>query len=123
MKKILSLFLALFTINACSDSPILPDGEYTGTSSTDFPITIIFDDVNKTVYGKVVNNFNGTYTITDNAITFGPIATTRMMGPPMGMISEGNFMQFLDAVKTIETTKTTVTLTTNSGEKMTFTKK
>ncbi len=39
-------------------------------------LTLDFDG--KTMTGKVCNNLNGTYTVADNMVTFGPVVSTKM---------------------------------------------
>jgi len=47
------------------------------------------------VHGRVANTFNGTYTLGDGTIEFGPIMTTLMMGPPEEMEVEAGLMAAL----------------------------
>ncbi len=44
-----------------------------------------------------VNSFNGTYELSGEDISFGPLASTRMSGPPDAMEQETRFLQALEA--------------------------
>jgi heat shock protein HslJ len=58
----------------------------------DAPNEIQFDGGR--VSGRVgVNRFNGSYTVSADTIEFGPVATTRMAGPPELMDLERRFHQ------------------------------
>jgi putative lipoprotein len=46
-------------------------------------------------FGKVVNNFNGSWTLDGDRLTFGPVAMTLMMGPPEAMEHEQRLLQLL----------------------------
>jgi heat shock protein HslJ len=65
---------------------------------SDFAITIRFDDA--TAAGRAgVNSYNGTYTSSpDGAMSFGPIASTRMAGPADAMAAEAAYLAVLATV-------------------------
>jgi heat shock protein HslJ len=50
-----------------------------------------------------VNRFNGTLRLVDGSIEVGPLATTRMAGPPEDMERESAFMAALGSAKSIST--------------------
>lgn len=64
-----------------------------------FEITASFDD--KMISGKsAVNQYNGTYELTDDwKITFGPMMSTKMAGPEEDMRAESNYINLLSSVK------------------------
>jgi heat shock protein HslJ len=105
--KYLTLILSVFTFMSCGNSkdvsamqsnkqPIYNiSGKYQVSvigleDVSEYNLTIEFNDSIKTVSGfSGCNRFSGTYTLDGNAITFGPLASTRMA--------------CMDSVNTIET--------------------
>lgn len=57
-----------------------------------------------------VNNFTGTYTLSGKDISFGPLASTKMAGPPESMEQETRFFQALESSAHVEVTRETMTL-------------
>jgi len=95
------------------------DGDYAATGAHGTRITLTLAD--GAFHGRIVNNFRGTYTVDGNRISFGPAAATMMMGIPNAMADESEFFQFLGRVTTFQTTATTIILSTDTNETMTFT--
>ncbi len=121
MKKIVwALFLFLA---ACSgeEYPALKLGSYKLTDSlNNTPTTLTFAEGGK-VNGKVVNYLMGNYTTGDNgSITFGPMATTMMMGPQEEMEAERNFLQILPKVKSYKMQGNYLVLVTDNGGELVF---
>lgn len=54
-------------------------GSPAGTGANDMPATLLFDAVSGRASGYAgCNQFSGSYTLSSNSITFGPLAMTRM---------------------------------------------
>ena len=53
--------------------------------------------------GAAVNRFNGSLRLADDGIEVGPMATTRMAGPPEAMELESTYLAALAAAKSIST--------------------
>ena len=100
MKNILLSLLTVFCLSACSENaPISLKGKNFVLES-DKAITLSFDEKEDRFYGKVVNNYMGTYTTEKNNINFGQVASTMMMGPKEEMAKEDKYMRELEKVKT-----------------------
>ena len=84
-------------------------------------ITLIFDADAPRIYGQVVNLYNGTYTARGNEISFGPFASTMMMGPAAAMETEQEYFQFMSMVTGYDYRDGNLTLKTSDGRTMTFT--
>jgi len=70
-----------------------------GTAVAEQPSTLSFDAEGTRVGGKGgVNRYNGAVTISGQAISFGPAASTRMAGPPDLMAQEDTFFRALSDV-------------------------
>jgi heat shock protein HslJ len=61
------------------------------------------------------NRFRGTYTFDGGALTFGPLATTRMACPPEKMQTENKVLQILQAAKSAEASHKTLILKDATG--------
>ncbi len=57
-----------------------------------------------------VNTFNGTYELSGNDITFSPLATTKMAGPPEHMEQEMRFFEALESAAHVEVRNEKLTL-------------
>ena len=100
MKKILLTMVAALTLNACSESePVSLNGK-NFVLANDNTITLSFDAKENKYYGKVLNNYFGSYTIEKNNIKFGPTASTMMAGPEAEMKKEQTYFQDLSKVTT-----------------------
>ena len=60
--------------------------------------TVQFNDDGKVSGSICVNRYTGTATIEDDALRFGPLATTRRAGPPAMMDQEQKFLQAIESV-------------------------
>lgn len=87
----------------------------------DATITLSFAADEMKANGRVVNLYNGAYTIDGNKMHFGQIASTMMMGPIEAMQVEQEYFKFLDAVETYELSDGRLTLRDASGTEMVFT--
>ncbi|MCQ2599377.1 MAG: META domain-containing protein [Alphaproteobacteria bacterium] len=63
-------------------------------------IVLTFANDEMRVNGRVVNLYNGTYELNGDKISFGPIASTMMMGPLNEMEIEQDYFKFLETVQT-----------------------
>lgn len=84
-------------------------------------ITLSFDQNENRIYGQVVNLYNGTYTARGNEISFGPFASTMMMGPTAAMETEQEYFKFMSMVQSYDFRDGNLTLKTSDGRTMTFT--
>lgn len=100
MKKILLAMVAALMLNACSESePVSLNGK-NFVLANDNAITLSFDAKENKYYGKVLNNYFGSYTIEKNNIKFGLAASTMMAGPEAEMKKEQTYFQDLSKVTT-----------------------
>ncbi len=83
-------------------------------------ITMTFDPTEMRVSGRVVNMYNGAYTVDGNKIKFDNMATTMMMGPADAMEAEQTYMQFLPTVETYELSNGRLTLKNADGVEIIF---
>ena len=87
----------------------------------DATITLSFAADEMKANGRVVNLYNGAYTVEGNKMHFGPVASTMMMGPAEAMQVEQEYFKFLDAVETYDLSDGRLTLRDASGTEMVFT--
>ncbi len=81
----------------------------------DDPPTIGFDDEGHVSGGAGVNRFTGTWSLDEDVLVFGPLATTRMAGPPEQMDLERRFLDVLGARCTVTRTDEGLLLTSDGG--------
>lgn len=125
MKKILSFIFCAFLISGCnSENESFKGYEYEMVSApNDATITLAFDADEDRFFGRVVNNYFGTYTLDGNKITFGPAASTMMFGEESAMQAEYIYLQnILPNIKTYAATKDGLTFTLENGDKVEFKK-
>ncbi len=100
MKKILLTLVAALMLNGCNEQePVSLNGK-NFVLANDNAITLSFDAKENKYYGKVLNNYFGSYTIEKNTIKFGPTASTMMAGPEEEMKKEQTYFQNLSKVTT-----------------------
>lgn len=81
----------------------------------DSELTLDFAD-DKTVSGSAgVNNFNGEYTSGEDAISIGPLASTKKMGDPELMTQEQAYLAALGAASTWEVSNGVLTMRDGKG--------
>lgn len=85
------------------------------------PVTLAFISGEDRVNGRIVNIYNGTYEIKGDAIKFGPMATTMMMGPAAAMNVEREYLQFLDTVESYSLDGEQLVLKSPDGRTVVFT--
>lgn len=83
-------------------------------------ITLSFAPDEMKVNGRVVNLYNGGYSVDGNKMQFGQMASTMMMGPMDAMQTEQEYFQFLDAVETYDLSNGRLVLRDASGKEMVF---
>ncbi len=123
MEKTFIILLAVTLISCGSSSQTtninLMNGHYTvselnGQEITTQNPTITFDLNENRVYGySGCNNFNGSFTVENNNITFGPIAATKKMC--MDNSSEDELFKILQGTKTFSVENNTLTLSEVNG--------
>ena len=118
MKKALTLLLFL---SACKPEPTLKGQEFI-LRQPDMEITLSFDAHENRYFGKAVNNYFGTYQMNGNTISFGPTASTMMMGPEEDMELEAHYFDNLSQVQNYTLTPDTLTLTSGNGTVLVFDK-
>ena len=116
MKKVLSLILLPILLTACQSKCIQVKGMAYQGKLQETPVLLAFDKTNNHYFGKVVNNYFGTYTQDENSISFLPGGSTMMMGPAQDMIQEQEWFQILGQVTNIETTENKLVLKLQNGQ-------
>ena len=81
----------------------------------DDPPTIAFGEDGSVSGGAGVNRFMGTWSLDEGVLVFGPLATTRMAGPPERMDLERRFLAVLEARCTVLMTEDLLALTSDGG--------
>lgn len=123
MKKILSVALLSISLISCAKEDKLNGNSYILKSLNGCDISLIFSEKENRISGKVVNNYFGFYEISDNnKISFGPIASTMMMGPEDDMETEQEFFKFMNTVNNYKIKGDILTLTGKDGSVMKFEK-
>ena len=98
-------------------------GDFIAHGEHGTPITLTLDAETGRFHGRVVNNYNGPFSIDGNMITFGPAAATRMMGIPGAMEDEDAYFKFIGAVTEFRLYPDGLALTTANGDRMEFMRK
>ena len=121
MKKLITaITMFLCACTAQKDNDFTPGSYKLINSLNNTPITITFAKDGK-LNGKVVNYLMGEYKIDpDSKISFGPIASTMMMGPQKDMEAEQFFLQNLQNVKSYKIKGNRLILTTEDGSELMF---
>lgn len=122
MRKFTFLMAALLALAGCSKpAPDFKGKQYTMINPQNgVEITLGFDKVEPRYFGKVVNNYFGSYEINDQKIKFGPAASTMMMGPENEMEAERNYLQILPRVVSWRLSDSTLVLVTDNGQEIGF---
>lgn len=125
MKKILALFMGVFMLAACSseEQTTFKGFEYKMLNApNNAEVTLSFDSVENRFFGKVVNRYFGTYEVDGNNITFGPAASTLMMGPAEQMEAEYELLKALPTMKIFKFEGKKLIFTSEDGNKLEFEK-
>jgi heat shock protein HslJ len=81
------------------------------------PVTITFDQSTGQVTGfSGVNQFRGSYTVDGSIISFGPVISTRMAGPPELMKLESEILKFVSTDVGFEMTDGSLALSLGESE-------
>lgn len=123
--KPLALGACILALTACGDNAQDPEklkGANFVATATGTNITLSFDENEPRVYGQVVNLYNGTYTAEGNKISFGPLASTMMMGPMDAMQAEQDYLQFMETVETYDLSGSRLILKNANGKEIIFEK-
>ncbi|MFI3242290.1 MAG: META domain-containing protein [Alphaproteobacteria bacterium] len=122
MKKTLYIILLSLIFTSCSKQEELSSKTYTLTNpKQNTTITLGFNTKENRFFGKIINNFFGTYNIDGKKITFSPAGTTMMMGPQEAMEAEQDFLKTLPNISSYKIQDKTLTLNTSKGDKLIFT--
>lgn len=123
MKKLLTLLLLTLGLTACGKPVDIKGNEYQLTNAPEnAEITLAFSGDDNRYFGKVVNRYFGTYTIEGDKLTFGPTASTMMMGPEPLMKAEQQYFQELAMTQGFKATDTELTLTLAGNKTLVFKK-
>lgn len=122
MKKILGVLALVLVMAGCgSKEETFKGKEYTLVNpENDVEVMLGFDAKENRFYGKVVNNFFGSYELEGNKIKFGQTGSTMMMGPREAMEAERNFLDILPEVTNIDLKKKEMVLTTSDKKYILF---
>ncbi len=123
MKNILKLFTVLLFAVSCSSQqePAFKGKNYQLLQpQNDVNVTLGFDKEQSKFYGKIVNNFFGSYKLDGQKINFGPVGSTMMMGAPEEMEAETNFLQILPKIESYSFNGNNLILKTNNGQELGF---
>lgn len=127
MKKLFSILAGICLFVGCSNA-----GEQISLAGKKFvlqnaeggaTVTLEFSDSGNDYYGQVVNNYFGSYKISENRITFNAGGTTMMMGPRSEMEAERRYFADLDKVRNFTLQNDILTLITSDGKALTFEEK
>ena len=122
--KLLSAGALALALTACGNdapNPELLKGANFVSAQPGVDITISFDPAEMRVYGRVVNLYNGGYTVDGDKIAFEQFASTMMMGEPEAMETEQEYFQFMPTVEKYELSDGKLTLIANDGKEIIFT--
>ncbi len=121
--KIFAFGACALALAACGDNTPNPDalkGANFVSNATGTNIILSFDPTEMRVNGRVVNLYNGTYTVSGDKISFGPLASTMMMGPMDAMQTEQDYFQFMSTVESYDLKNGRLTLKNGAGKEIVF---
>lgn len=116
MKKLLSLITLPLFLSACQENQVQLNGHAYKYELNGTPVLIAFDKNDNRYFGKVVNNYFGSYSQKDGNFTFYLAGSTMMMGPDKDMDSERQWFQLLNQVTAVEKTQTDLILKLEDGK-------
>lgn len=122
--KTFASIAGLLALTACGDNaqnPELLKGANFIAEGPDATIILTFAPDEMRVNGKVVNLYNGAYTVEGDTIKFDGFASTMMMGEPNAMAVEQEYFQFMPMVEKYELADGKLTLIANDGKEIVFT--
>ncbi len=118
-----AVLAGVLALAACGDSTPNPEmlkGANFVADATGTDITLSFAADQMRVNGQVVNLYNGEYTVNGDKISFGPIASTMMMGPQDAMQTEQDYFKFLSTVDCYDLKDGRLTLKNADGKEIVF---
>ena len=122
--KSFAAIAGVLALAACGDNtpnPELLKGANFIASGDGTDITLSFAADEMRVNGRVVNLYNGTYSVDGDKIKFSPFASTMMMGPMDAMQTEQDYFQFMTTVETYDLTSDgRLTLVNADGKEIVF---
>ena len=124
MKKLILAGTCALALAACGDNaqnPELLKGANFVSAQPGADITLSFDPNEMRVYGRVVNLYNGGYTVDGDNIKFEGFASTMMMGEPEAMETEQEYFQFMPTVVEYELDDGKLTFIGQDGKEIIFT--
>ena len=113
--------LALAACGHDAPNPELLKGANFVSAQPGVDITLSFDPAEMRVYGKIVNLYNGGYSVDGGEIKFEPFASTMMMGEPEAMEIEQEYFEFMPTVAEYELNDGKLTLIGIGGKEIVFT--
>ena len=117
---LLVLYAAVLSMPARADGVMsLAGSEWgEGTVTVPFEVMVKFEQNNK-VWGRLgCNRFTGTYTQDGAALTFGPLATTRMACPEPNMKTEARVSAALTATRQADISHLKLVLRDEAGKEL-----
>lgn len=132
MKKILIAILMCLTVLGCKEekipvktTPTVKGVEYVlANTPNNATATITFSDKDNRYFGKVLNNYFGTYDMKeDGNLTLSGAASTMMAGPRDLMQLEQDYFIKLSKVIGYEVSGNTLTLHLSDGQELVYKKK
>ena len=122
--KLFAAAACALALGACGNdtpNPELLKGANFVSAQPGVDITLSFDPTEMRVYGRVVNLYNGGYSVDGDKIHFDGFASTMMMGDPEAMATEQEYFQFIPTVETYELSDGKLTLIGTDGKEIIFT--
>lgn len=121
--KSFAIVACTMALAACGDNGANPaklKGAHFIAAGDGTNITLSFDENEMRAYGQVVNLYNAEYSVDGDKISFGPAASTMMMGPMNAMQTEQEYFQFLSTVDTYKLHEGHLTLKNADGKEIVF---
>lgn len=124
MKKILIAILMCLSILGCKEASVKGVKYVLMNTPNDATITLTFSGEDNRYFGKVLNNYFGTYEMQDNgSLHLSGAASTMMAGPRDLMQLEQDYFIKLSKVIGYEVSGNTLTLHLSDGQELVYKKK
>lgn len=121
--KTFALAGCLVALAACGDNASNPDALKGASFVSEQPgtnIVLNFDANEMRINGRVVNLYNAEYAVRGDKISFGPMASTMMMGPADAMQTEQDYFQFMGTAASYELKDGRLTIKNPEGKEIIF---
>lgn len=116
-------FMAAAALMACGKPASIKGNEYQLLNApNNAEITIAFSDTENKYFGRVMNRYFGSYEMKGHNLTFGPTASTMMMGPEPLMQAESQYFQDLAHVVRYKASSDGLVLILSDKKELTFKK-